>query len=485
MRLHLAAALLAAPTALAARPCIASKSTSGPIALDTVALDSTIRAEMRDLRAPGASIAVVVGDRIVFARGYGTTSVEGGAPVDSATLFRIGSTTKMFTGLTALRLAERDSCLLRRPIGRYARGLAPALQPLTLHQLLSHTAGMTNAAAANGPHDPEALGARVRGWGAAQRFAAAGDIYSYSGPGYWLAGYAIEQAGGRWYADVVDSLVLEPLGMTRSTFWPLEAFTHPIAQDHRVGQDGVARVVRPFPDDVTTWASGSLFSSAWELGRFAIAMLNEGRIDGEQVMPARTIAPMYEPRAPVPGGGCAYTYGLATCEEAGVRTFSHAGFRGGSGSIVTLVPAHRIAVIVISNRNGGIFRRTERRALELLLPRVTAAGTPTPPAATPPPPHEFDGRRRASLAGAYVNGPDTLRLLERDGRLVYRYRTSESPTRPGDGEEILVLDAAGEPVQGFLAIRGAGGDVRFLHDGLSAFRRVTPARRPARAGVSR
>lgn len=483
MHLH---ALVALPLALAAvgeRPAAGRASRLALPALDTAALDSTIRAEMRDTRAPGASVAVVVGDRIVFARGYGATSIEGGASVDSATLFRIGSTTKMFTGLTALRLAERDSALLRRPIGRYARGLQGALQPLTLHQLLTHTAGMTNAAAADGPHDPEALGARVRSWGAAMRFAAAGDIYSYSGPGYWLAGYAIEQAGGRWFADVVDSLVLAPLGMTRSTFWPLEAFTHPVAQDHRVGPDGVARVVRPFPDDITTWASGSLFSSAWELGRFAVAMLNEGRLDGAQAIPSRTVAAMLAPRAPVPGGGCAYAYGLSTCEEDGVRTFSHAGFRGGSGSVVTLVPAHRLAVIVISNRNGGIFRRTERRALELLLPRRAEPAPAGPVTAATPPPRVLDARARAALAGAYANGPDTLRLVERDGRLVYRYRTSESPTRAGDGDEILVLDDAGRPVQGFLAIRGPAGDVRFLHDGLSAFSRVRPPSRPARAGV--
>ena len=168
-----------------------------------------------------------------------------------------------------------------------------------------------------------------------------------------------------------------------------------------------------------------------------------------------------------------------------MRTFSHAGFRGGSGSIVTLVPAHRVAVIVISNRNGGIFRRTERRALELLLPPTVAAAQPTPSAATPRAAPAFAPRRRAALAGTYVNGPDTLRLVEHEGRLVYRYRTNESPTRPGDGDEILVLDAAGEPVQGFLAISGPDGAVRFLHDGLSAFRRLRAASGTARAGGSR
>jgi NAD(P)-dependent dehydrogenase (short-subunit alcohol dehydrogenase family) len=139
----------------------------------------------------------------VYARGFGVSSVETGEPVAPATLFRIGSTTKMVTGLTAALLAEEGKLALDAPVGRCARGLDPALAGLTLDQLLTHRGGRVNEAAANGPHDDAALGARVRAWGSEQRFAPPGDVYSYSGPGYWLAGYAIEQAAGGWYADAV------------------------------------------------------------------------------------------------------------------------------------------------------------------------------------------------------------------------------------------------------------------------------------------
>jgi CubicO group peptidase (beta-lactamase class C family) len=107
------------------------------------------------------------------------------------------------------------------------------------------------------PHDDAALGVRVRGWGAEHVFATPSDVYSCSGPGYWLAGYAIEQAAGGWFADVVAERVLAPLGMTRSTFRPLVAMTYPVAQDHRVNPTATT-IIRPFPDDVTTWASGHL-----------------------------------------------------------------------------------------------------------------------------------------------------------------------------------------------------------------------------------
>lgn len=435
--------------------------------LDTAAIGQVLLEEMRTSRAPGAAIAVVMGDRIVYEHASGVASVETGVPMTVETLVRLGSTTKMFTGLTALTLAERGRLSPTRPIGEYARGLQAPLARLTLHQLLSHTAGMINEAAGTGPHDPEALGERVRGWGAEHVFTEPGQIYSYSGPGYWLAGYAIEQAGGTWYADLVDSLVLSPAGMRRSTFDPLRAFTHPIALDHRVGPDGSATVVRPFPDDVTTWASGSLFSSVRELGRFTVALLNEGRLDGSQVFSSAVVAALMQSRAGVPGGPCSYTYGLSACEIGGVRVLSHAGFRGGSGSIVTIVPEHRVAVIVVSNRNGGIFRRTERAVLEMLVPFAEGDMPDVSP------PRSFAVEAMRGIVGRYVNGPDTLHLEMRDQALVYRYAASVSATRPGtSADEILVLDPNGDPVQRFLIIRDPSGAARFLHDGLSAFRRI-------------
>ena len=467
-----AAGALAALVVLLLAPPVGAQPRALPALpeLDTIALDSTLRAEMRESRAPGAAIAVVVGDRVAFARGYGATSTEGGVPVTPATLFRIGSTTKMFTGMTALRLAEAGRLSLARPIGEYAEGLGAALRPVTLHQLLTHTAGLVNLAAGDGPHDPPALGARVRTWRADELFAQPGAVYSYSGPGYWLAGYAIEQAGGRWFDELVDSLVLAPVGMTRSTFRPHEALTHPLALDHRVGPDGVARVVRPFPDDVTTWASGSLFSSAEELARFAIALLNDGRVEGAPALPPAAVRAILAPKAPIPGGDCAYTYGLQSCAERGTRVVSHAGFRGGTGSIVTLVPQHGVAVIVLANRNGGIFARTAERALDLLLPSTVAAAARAADA-TAPTARTFDAAARRRLAGTYVNGADTLRLVERDGTLAYRYASQESATRPGPGGEVLVLDAQGRAAQRFFTVPERG-EVRFLHDGMNAFRRM-------------
>ena len=436
--------------------------------LDTAALSAAFAEELRATRTPGAAMAIVSGDRIVNARGIGVANIETREPVTPETLFRIGSATKMFTGLTAVLLAGDGRVRLDAPIGGYAKGLNPLLARLTLHQLLTHTGGLINEAAGSGPHDDAALGERVRRWGPEHIFAPPGDVYSYTGPGYWLAGYAMEQAGNAWYADLVATRVLAPLGMRRSTFRPTMAMTWPLALDHRVDSAGPV-LLRPYPDDVSTWPSGALFSSVTEMARFAIAFMNGGRIDGQQAIPAAAITTLATLQTEVPGAGdgCGYTYGLSLCTRDGVRTLSHYGFRVGSGAVMTMAPDQRFAVIILANRNGGIFARTERRAMELMLPLQ-----PSPERLAAPAPVATAADRRA-LAGTWVNGADTLRLVLRGDSLFYRYGPTEYRTRSNGRTGILVLDEGGEPVQEFMVIDG-GERRRYLHDGLNAFLRITP-----------
>ncbi|WP_284350344.1 serine hydrolase domain-containing protein [Roseisolibacter agri] len=460
-------ARLLALTPLLATPVATPTSARAQAALDTAAIERVLRQEMRATRSPGVAIAVVRRGRVVYQKGFGVASVETGEPVTATTLFRIGSTTKMVTGLTAALLAHEGKLRLDAPLASYARGLSSSLGRLTLDQLLTHRAGMINEASGAGPHDDAALATRVRGWGREHVFGPANDVYSYSGPGYWLAGYAIEQAGGAFYADIVRAKVLAPLGMTRSTFRPLEAMTWPLAQDHRV-RDTTATVLRPFTDDVTTWASGSLFSSASELARLTIAIMNGGRVDGAQALPDAAVALMTQPRAPIPGGeGCRYAYGLSACVRGGVRTLSHYGFRVGSGSVVTMAPDSQAAVIVLANRNGGILAGTAAAVMAQLVGEAGADVRARPDSAAP---RAVGSAER--FVGAYANGPDTLHVLARSGGLAYRYGADESPARLDGADAIVVLDAKGAVVQRFMLVAGTATRQPYLHDGLNAFARV-------------
>lgn len=156
-------------------------------------LEQSIQEEMKAQNVPGAQVAVISGDRVVWQKGFGVANVETNEAVTTETLFRLGSTTKMFVAAAAVTLAEQGKLNLNNPIGGYAKGLPPQIARLTLHQLLSHTAGLKDDAPMTGPLDETALAERVRGWNESMVFAEPGKVCSYSNPGYVLAGYVIEQ----------------------------------------------------------------------------------------------------------------------------------------------------------------------------------------------------------------------------------------------------------------------------------------------------
>jgi CubicO group peptidase (beta-lactamase class C family) len=191
-----------------------------------------------------------------FSHGYGVASVDTGAPVSPNMLFRLGSTTKMFTAAAVVGLALEGHIDLEAPISRYITGLDPAIGKLTANLLLSHTAGLRDEAPMFGSHDEPALGAGIRSWKADFFFAKPGQVYSYSNPGFWVAGFLAESVAGKSDADVVEERLFHPLGMERSTLRPTMAMTWPLAQGHDV-QDGKPEVIRPAADNAATWPAGS------------------------------------------------------------------------------------------------------------------------------------------------------------------------------------------------------------------------------------
>jgi CubicO group peptidase (beta-lactamase class C family) len=109
--------------------------------IDFIQLEKVALEELKETNTPGAAVAVVSGDRVVFAKGFGVANIETGAAVTPDTLFRIGSVTKMFTAAILVTLAGEWQIKLDEPIGKYIKGLNPKLSLVSAHQLMSHTLG--------------------------------------------------------------------------------------------------------------------------------------------------------------------------------------------------------------------------------------------------------------------------------------------------------------------------------------------------------
>jgi len=444
----LIAVLLMCAAAVWAQSCPASRP-------DLSAVTAALEKEMRANGTPGAALVLVCGGKVVLAEGLGQASVETGTAVTASTLFRLGSTSKVFTGLALATLAEQGKIKLDQPIGAYAKGLGPRLSAVTMHQLLTHSAGLWDDAPQDGPHDDSALAANVRSWKEDSLLTEPGRVFSYANTGYVLAGYVLEQVYGKPFADAISELVLRPTGMKSSTFRPLVAMTYPLAIGHQPTREGPS-VIRPFADHAGAWPPGSLFTSAQEMAAFLNAILNQETAAMKRVLtPHVKIAPM----------GASYGYGVMIQYEGGLRIFRHTGGRAGYGSVFHLAPEHRAGVAILANRSGAIYGRIARMALAAMLGIPEAA-----PAAPPRNPVSMSPEEMQRYAGVYENyGPIRAELVVREGKLLAKFGGREFPVQKVG--EWRFHAPGGAQLTDFLLTPGADGRPEFLAAEAWALRR--------------
>ncbi len=442
---------------------LAAGAAAQPPKLDIVALERAATEEMAAAGVPGAAIGLVSGGKLVWSKGLGVSSVESGAPVTPDMLFRLGSTTKMFTAAAVVSLALEDKLRLGDPAGKHIHGLPPRLAGLTPHQLLTHTAGLRDEAPMHGSHDEESLGRGIRAWDESWLFTAPGKIYSYSNPGYWMAGYLAEVVAGKPYADVLAERVFQPAGMSRTTLRPLVAITYPMAQGHNADGGGSPVVVRPAADNTATWPAGSIFSSVSDLARFVSALMNGGRIDDKPALPADLVTQLMTPRVEDRRLNVRYGYGLSIDEDRGARLVGHGGSRMGYGSLIRMAPEHRAAVIVVANRTGASLARTAGLALRMLVP-MPPETKPEPQAGMPIAESDFP-----KFTAVYANGPSRIEIVAEGGKLMVSRLGGKAPLVWHGGDRYSIGSSEGP--QNAVFVPAADGRIEYIFRGGRALAR--------------
>ena len=433
-------------------------------------LEKVVVEELKQTKTPGAAVAVVSGNRRIFAKGFGFANIETDTPVTPTTLFRVGSVTKMFTAAALVTLVEKQGINLDEPIGEYVKGLNLKLSQVTAHELMSHTAGMTDESPSDfGSHDDSALGAYVRSLKEDHFFTEAGKIFSYSNPGFDVAGFLIEEISRRPFADEMSDGLFKPLGMNSTTFRPTLAMTYPLSQGHTGSGSAKPTVIRPFTDNVAGWPDGFMFSTANDLARFAIAFMDGGRIDGKQVLNPSVIKKLSSPYADLHShfrfDDGRYGYGVFVHDYRGVRVIWHAGMLPGFGALLQMVPAHRFAVIILANRSSSLLNQTAEKAMELLLPLeakpVTKSEQPLP----------VSEPEMSEYVGTYTNGPESAEVVVKDGTLILRRKEGELPiTKIGTCRFTIVKPNESEP-EDLVFVPGSSGEAEYLHVNRHALRR--------------
>ena len=251
----------------------------------------------------GLSVAVGTQGELVFARGYGLAEVEHGAEVDTETCFRIGSITKQFTAVGVCKLAEDGELFYDDDFTQYVPSFPTQGRTVTIRHLLTHT----SASRATRPRErsgsapsarADARGAARRRRGPALRLRTRAR-YNYSNTGYYLLGMVIENVAEESYADHMQRVFFEPLGLERTRYGSNRDLIENRAQGYQVIDGALAN------DDLIGMsqpgAAGALLSTASDLVRWKLALVSGEIVDPatyvEMTLPTCSRTPASRPTA--------------------------------------------------------------------------------------------------------------------------------------------------------------------------------------------
>jgi CubicO group peptidase (beta-lactamase class C family) len=289
-----AATATAAPAAAAAAHVTGAGQALSKADLDAW-LDGYMPFALQSTDIPGAVVTVVKDGKIVTSRGFGYADIAKNKPVDpDRTLFRPGSVSKLVTWTAVMQQVEQKKLDLDTDVNTYLDFKIPARNgvPVTLRQIMTHTAGFEEQAKNIIFYDAgklQSLGDSLKAW-VPNRIFDAGTTPAYSNYATALAGYIVERVSGEKFDDYVERHVFAPLGMKNTTFrQPLPAAMAPhMSVGYKAGKpDGGFEIVGPAP-------AGSMSSTGNDMGRYMIANLQLGELDGKRIMTEATANAMFD-----------------------------------------------------------------------------------------------------------------------------------------------------------------------------------------------
>jgi CubicO group peptidase (beta-lactamase class C family) len=243
----------------------------------------------------GAVVAIVKDGKVLTERGYGYSDVEKRIPVDpQRTLFRPGSVSKLVTWTAVMQLVEQGKIDLDADVNQYIDFKIPPRdgKPVTMRNIMQHTAGFEEQAKGILTDDPKAPGfeALLKQW-TPHRVYAAGSTPAYSNYGASLAGYIVQRVSGEPFDSYLEKHIFAPLDMKFSTFrQPLPAQLAPLMSKGypRASEDpGHFEIVGAAP-------AGSLSSPGEDMAHFMIAHLQDGEYNGNRILSAATARQMHD-----------------------------------------------------------------------------------------------------------------------------------------------------------------------------------------------
>jgi len=341
------------------------------------AIDTYVEEQMRRLKIPGISLAIIEGDQIVHLRGFGRARPHGEVP-SPTTLFPIASLTKSFTALAVMQLVEAGKIELDAPVQRYLPWFrvadAQASAQMTVRHLLIQTSGLPTSSGelfvADFDDSPGAAERQARALSTLVLTRPVGSAHEYSNSNYQLLGLILEVASGESYADYVQRHILTPLDMSHTYTSQAVAKEKGLAVANlAVGHRywfAVPFAAPNMPLPQAGLAGGGLISCAEDLARYMIALLNGGRYGDWQILSGAGIEELHRGAANIGPEALPtelrlarpfltslslgqYGMGWYVDEIGGEKLVSHGRTLPDFGAYMALLPRQKKGVVLLFN----------------------------------------------------------------------------------------------------------------------------------------
>jgi len=325
-------------------------------------IEDVMNEALRSWQVPGAALAVVKDGKLICLKGFGVRELGKDDKVTADTIFPIASCTKSFTTLAMAMLADGGKIGWDDPVRKHidffrlADPLADA--NVTLRDLVSHRTGV-------GGHEllwyraPWGLEERIRKMGKVKPERSFRSGLEYQSTLFGAAGYAAGKAAGMSWEDLIRRRILEPLGMTQTSFTTPPALA---AADHASPHKKKGEHIEVVPWYAITEPdpAGSINSTVRDLSRFIQFQMGDGRRLGKRLVSAENLHETHSPQVIVPLKGyprvmnpatfqLSYGMGWVIQDYRGKHVLMHGGSIDGFRAHFTLVPEANLGFVLLNN----------------------------------------------------------------------------------------------------------------------------------------
>ena len=363
-------------------------------------IDGVVTPLMVNNNSPSGVVAIALDGEVIFAKGYGFQDIENQVPVDPAqTLFRPGSVSKLFTWVAVMQQVEQGTLDLDTDVNSYLDGFKikeTFAEPITLRHILTHTPGFEDGGLGyliiDDPEKVISLSEAMERY-QPERVNPPGTHTAYSNYATALAGLIVETVSGVPFNDYIKQNILDPLGMTQSSFFeplPEELDAH-MAKSYKVEAGGYKEV--PFEIVANFGPAGALSASGTDMIRFSQAILNGGELDGNRILKAETLEQMLTRNFTHDDRLAGMALGFYESDYNGNRVVGHGGDTQWFHSDLAIDQGNSLAIFTSFGSTGG---RVPRSAIVSSIYKEYFPRNEAPPV----PPEDFL-ERAAKYAGAY------------------------------------------------------------------------------------